>query len=85
MGTNAVLLAWGEPSEVRHGTPGPGGETEQTWLYFGHRPVLVPRWTYLPDPNGYWTLQYSPAHYSKQDPQAEVHFRNGQVTDWKRY
>ncbi len=85
MTTNAVYIAWGKPSAVMPRPHELGAESDLTWLYYGHEPVLVPRWTYLPDAYGYWTLQYSPAHYSKPYVKAEVRFKQGRVWDWKTY
>jgi len=85
MSTNAVYIAWGAPSAVLPQPTAAGGIPDETWLYYGDRPVLVPAWTYLPDPNGYWRLEYSPEHYSARYTKAEVRFHNGRVTDATRY
>jgi hypothetical protein len=86
MDTNAVYIAWGKPSEViaRPATNG-GVGSDQTWVYFGDRPVLVPAWTSVPDPYGYWMLDYHPEHHSQRYTKAQVVFRNGRVVDWKRF
>lgn len=85
MDTNAVYIALGKPSRVIAHPQEPGVESDLTWLYYGNEPVLVPRWTYLPDAYGYWTLQYTPAHYSKPYLKTQVRFKQGRVLDWKTY
>ncbi len=81
MDTNAVYIAWGKPSTILMEPPA----TDQTWIYYGDRPVVDPAWRYLPNPYGYWTLEYLPEHHSVKYVRAEVHFQNGRVADWKKY
>jgi hypothetical protein len=85
MDANAVYMAWGKPSRVFNQPSGTGAGEDETWIYYGNRPVLTPRWSYVPDRYGYGTLQYYPGHYSQTYVKAEVHFHNGRVADWKSY
>ncbi len=85
MDTNAVYMAWGQPGAVNSQPSLDGSGTDQSWLYYGARPVLTPGWTYRPAPHGYWTLEYNPEHHSIRYIKAEVLFHKGRVVDWKRY
>ncbi len=76
MDTNAVYIAWGPPSVVAE-IPGPPSQT--VWVYRGSRPIQVPAWTFLPTDRGYWSLEYTPAHYTAAFTKAEVIFQNGRV------
>jgi hypothetical protein len=82
MDTNAVYIAWGPPSAVVHT---PGSPPQTVWIYFGSRPVLAPNWSCLPTNRGYWTLEYTPTHYSAAYTKAEVVFQNGRMTASKRF
>lgn len=84
MDTNAVYIAWGKPSVVRTQPPAINSGSDQVWIYYGNRPVLVPRWVYLPSAYGRGTLHYSPTHYSERYTKAVVFFRNGQVLTWRK-
>jgi hypothetical protein len=82
MDTNAVYIAWGPPSVVAE-TPGPPPQT--VWVYRGNRPVQVPAWTFLPTDRGYWSLEYTPAHYAAAFTKAEVIFQNGRVVSVQQF
>jgi hypothetical protein len=81
MDTNAVYIAWGKPSQVSAQPASGNSGTDETWVYYGDRPVIVPGWVMLPDQYGYRSLHYSPEHYSVKYIKAEVHFHNGRVVD----
>lgn len=84
MDTNAVYIAWGKPSVVRTQPPATNSGSDQVWIYNGNRPVLVPRWVYLPSAYGRGTLHYSPTHHSERYTKAVVFFRNDQVVTWRK-
>jgi len=76
MDTNAVYIVLGPPSAV---VGAPATQPQTVWVYYGSRPVLVPCWTFLPTSRGYWSLEYTPAHYAAEYTKAEVVFENGRV------
>jgi hypothetical protein len=83
MGTNAVYVAWGPPSEVVHTPATPSPQT--VWIYYGSQPVLVPNWSYIPNDRGYWSLEYTPDHYSKVYTKGEVFFENDRVVKFLQF
>jgi hypothetical protein len=83
MDTNAVYIVLGPPSSASD-NPVAGG-TQTLWIYFGSHVVHVPGWTYLPNEQGQWTLQYTTSHHAARYTEAEVLFVNGRVTEWRRF
>jgi hypothetical protein len=85
MDTNSVYIAWGKPSAVSITPSGASAPAQETWVYYGNRPVLNPAWSYIPEANGYGRIEYTPVPHSEAFIKAEVHFQNGRVVDWKRF
>ena len=84
MSTDAVYIAWGQPSQILTGESERGSLT--TWLYLG---------TTLRE-HRYWAYRYSPYHrryyegpymeydyYPENYTRAEVVFENGVVKSWR--
>jgi hypothetical protein len=84
MDTNAVYIAWGKPSSVSTQAAPNGSGTDDTWFYYGNRPVLVPDWAFVPNYYGYWSPEYTPRHYAVSYTKAEVSFHNGRVVSFKK-
>jgi hypothetical protein len=82
MDTNAVYIALGPPSAV---VDTPATPPQTVWVYYGNRVVLIPAWSYFPTANGYWTLEYTPAHQSVPYTRAEVIFENGRVAKCQQF
>jgi hypothetical protein len=83
MDTNAVRLAWGEPSEVVWLEAGEVPLVK--WLYY--RPVIRerPQWIWYPNGYGYGTYDLKFFASSWKYVAREVFFQGGRVSSWKAY
>lgn len=86
MGEQAVLIAWGKPSEVLASEDQSGRAT--TWLYYGTWMQQTRYWSYREVSRGgspdlclerYMDTDFNPRDYVR----AEIVFRDGKVASWR--
>ncbi|MFO1497161.1 MAG: hypothetical protein U1G07_01975 [Verrucomicrobiota bacterium] len=83
MDTNAVYIAWGQPSTVVENAAAAAPQT--TWVYQGNRVRHLPSWSYRPNYLGYWTLEPTTLHFPEAYVKAKVVFQSGRVVEWQEF
>ncbi len=79
MDTNAVFVAWGQPSKV---TRSLGNEL---WVYESGWVQKTPYWAFTPERSGYGRYDSRMVTVAQTYIWGEVRFANGRVVSWHRY